>query len=224
MSPRRFKKLRVIVLMQEELMPPETLEGVEDKRSQPWRTEYDVVSTLRAMGHEAWSIGVGSELGIIRKAIHDHKPHVAFNLLEEFDGYPLFDQHVVSFLELMKQQYTGCNPRGLTLARRQGPNQENDGIPPNPRAAFCRVPVGPQRPFARAELRFPLFVKSLSDEGSAGIAQASVVRDNEKLKSVWNSSIVRIRPRRSQKSTLKGREIYVGVIGNQNSKLTPRGS
>ena len=64
MSPRRFRKLRVIVLMQEELMPPETLDGVEDKRSQPWRTEYDVVSTLRAMGHEAWPIGVGSELGI----------------------------------------------------------------------------------------------------------------------------------------------------------------
>jgi hypothetical protein len=49
MSPRQFKKLRVIVLMQAELMPPETLDGVEDKRSQPWRTEYDVVSTLRAM-------------------------------------------------------------------------------------------------------------------------------------------------------------------------------
>jgi hypothetical protein len=71
MSPRQFKKLRVIVLMQAELMPPETLDGVEDKRSQPWRTEYDVVSTLRAMGHEAWPIGVGSELGAIRKAIHE---------------------------------------------------------------------------------------------------------------------------------------------------------
>ena len=42
---------------------------------------------------------------------------MTFNLLEEFDGYPHFDQHVVSFLELMKQKYTGCNPRGLTLAR-----------------------------------------------------------------------------------------------------------
>jgi hypothetical protein len=25
--------------------------------------------------------------------------------------------HVVSYLELRKQPYTGCNPRGLTLAR-----------------------------------------------------------------------------------------------------------
>jgi D-alanine-D-alanine ligase len=29
----------------------------------------------------------------------------------------LFDQHVVSYLELMKHRYTGCNPRGMTLAR-----------------------------------------------------------------------------------------------------------
>ncbi|HMH44420.1 MAG TPA: hypothetical protein VK557_13100, partial [Pyrinomonadaceae bacterium] len=39
--------------------------------------------------------------------------HFSFNLLEEFHGYPLYDQHVVSYLELMKQPYTGCNPRGL---------------------------------------------------------------------------------------------------------------
>ena len=42
---------------------------------------------------------------------------IAFNLVEEFDGIGHFDQHVVSYLELRKQPYTGCNPRGLTLAR-----------------------------------------------------------------------------------------------------------
>ncbi len=28
-----------------------------------------------------------------------------------------YDQHIASFLELMKVPYTGCNPRGLVLAR-----------------------------------------------------------------------------------------------------------
>ena len=28
----------------------------------------------------------------------------------------VYDQHVVSYLELMRQPYTGCNPRGLMLA------------------------------------------------------------------------------------------------------------
>ena len=110
-----IKKLRVIVLAREDLLPPDTLDGVENKEQAPWRTEYDVISTLKDMGHEVLPVGVSNELGVIRQAIENHQPHVAFNLLEEFDGYPLFDQHVVSYLELRKQKYTGCNPRGLTL-------------------------------------------------------------------------------------------------------------
>ena len=68
------------------------------------------------MGHEVYPIGLYNQLNVIGNALMEHKPHIAFNLLEEFHGYPLYDQHVVSYLELMKQAYTGCNPRGLTLA------------------------------------------------------------------------------------------------------------
>ena len=214
MSPRQFKKLRVIVLMQAELMPPETLDGVEDKRSQPWRTEYDVVSTLRAMGHEAWPIGVGSELGAIRKAIHDHKPHVAFNLLEEFDGYPLFDQHVVSYLELMNQRYTGCNPRGLTLARDKALTKK---VMAYHRIHVPRFAVFPMRRngIRPRRLRYPLFVKSLSDEGSVGIAQASVVRDDEKLKERVDFIHRQNQTHAIAEEYIEGREIYVAVIGNE---------
>jgi D-alanine-D-alanine ligase len=109
------RKLRVIALVRDDLIPPDTLNGIEEKESQEWRAEYDVVSTLRKLGHEVWPVGVRNELTVIRDATEEHKPHVVFNLLEEFDGYPLFDQHVVSYLELSKQRYTGCNPRGLTL-------------------------------------------------------------------------------------------------------------
>ena len=38
MKGKHQRKLRIIVLLQRELMPPETLEGVEDKERQPWRT------------------------------------------------------------------------------------------------------------------------------------------------------------------------------------------
>jgi len=156
---------------------------------------------------------VRSELGVIRKAIQDHKPHVAFNLLEEFDGYPLFDQHVVSFLELLKQKYTGCNPRGLTLARDKALTKKILAYHRIYVPRFEVFPVG--RNGRPNRLTFPLFVKSLSDEGSAGIAQASVVRDNEKLK-----ERVEFIHRQNQTAAIaeefiEGREIYVGVIGNR---------
>jgi len=214
MSPRRFRRLRVIVLMQKELIPPDSLDGVEDKRTQPWRTEYDVLATLRSMGHEAWPIGVGGELGAIREAIHNHQPHVTFNLLEEFDGYPLFDQHVVSYLELIKQKYTGCNPRGLTLARDKALTKK---VMAYHRIHVPRFAVFPMSRNGRrpSRLRFPLFVKSLSDEGSAGIAQASVVRDDEKLRERVDFIHRQNQTAAIAEEFIEGREIYVGVLGNQ---------
>src|SRR5206468_5392242 len=162
--------LRVIALVQDNLIPPDTLEGIENKEKQDWRAEYDVVSTLRGIGHEVWPIGVRNELGVIREATEEHKPHVVFNLLEEFDGYPLFDQHVVSYLELSKQRYTGCNPRGLTLTHDKALAKKILAYHRihSPRFAVFPVNRKVQRP---NRLRFPLFVKSLSDEGSVGIAQ-----------------------------------------------------
>ena len=94
----------MLVITHEDLIPPDTLDGVENKEKELWRTEYDVISTLREMGHDVVPAGVRAELGVIQEALERHKPHVAFNLLEEFDGYPFFDQHVVSYLELKKQK------------------------------------------------------------------------------------------------------------------------
>ncbi|HSE37501.1 MAG TPA: ATP-grasp domain-containing protein [Blastocatellia bacterium] len=211
-KPKR--KLRIIALVREDLIPPDTLEGIENKEKEEWRTEYDVVSTLRGMGHEVHAVGVRSELSPIRKALEEYKPHVAFNLLEEFDGYPLFDQHVVSYLELKKQKYTGCGPRGLTLTRDKALAKK---ILAYHRIYVPRFAVFPanrkvQRP---NRLRYPLFVKSVSDEGSAGIAQASIVRDDEKLKERVNFIHRQNETPAIAEEYIEGREIYVGVIGNE---------
>jgi D-alanine-D-alanine ligase len=208
------RKLRVIALVRDDLIPPDTLDGIESKESQEWRAEYDVVSTLRRLGHEVWPIGVRNELGVIREAIEKHSPHVAFNLLEEFDGYPLFDQHVVSYLELSKQQYTGCNPRGLTLTHDKALTKKI--------LAYhrIRVPHWAVFPMNRKvnrprRLKFPLFVKSLSDEGSVGIAHASIVRDDDKLQERVDFIHRQNGTPAMAEEYIEGREIYVGVIGNQ---------
>ena len=53
----------------------------------------------------------------MRDGIESFKPHVAFTLLEKYHGDVIYDQNVASYLELMQVPYTGCNPRGLLLAR-----------------------------------------------------------------------------------------------------------
>src|SRR5262249_15299315 len=75
-----MKRLRVLVLMHPDLVPPESLEGRSEKEIFEWKTEYDVVSTLRAAGHDVKPLGVQDELKPIRYQIENWKPHIVFNL------------------------------------------------------------------------------------------------------------------------------------------------
>ena len=112
-----MKASRVLVLLHPNLMPPDSLKGYSEQEIHVWKTEYDVVSTLRANGHDVRPLGVQDELKPIRDEIESWKPDVVFNLLEQFHGETAYDQNVASYLELLRVPYTGCNPRGLMLAR-----------------------------------------------------------------------------------------------------------
>ena len=213
-------KLRVLALMHRHLVPPDAIEEGTDITAAAWRTEYDVVSTLTAMGHEVRNLPVHDDLGDIRRASEEWKPHIAFNLLEGFDDITIFDQNVVSHLELLKLSYTGCNPRGLLLARDKSLSKKL--------LAYHRIHV-PEfevfrigRPIRRSKrLTFPLMVKSLTQEASIGISQASVVDNDEKLKervafiheSIGTAAIV--------EQYIEGRELYVGIFGNQALQALP---
>ena len=213
-------KLRILALLHRHLIPPEKVEEGTDIKSAPWRTEYDVVSTLGAMGHEVQNLPVHDDLGQIRRASAEWKPHIAFNLLEAFDDVAIFDQNVVSHLELLKLSYTGCNPRGLLLARDKALSKKLLAYHRIPVPEFDVVRAG--RPVRRPKrLSFPLIVKSLTQEASIGISQASVVDSDEKLnervkfihESVGTAAIV--------EQYIEGRELYVGIVGNQALQALP---
>jgi D-alanine-D-alanine ligase len=213
MNLKSQRPFRVMVLVQHDLIPPDTLEGKSQNEIGRWKTEYDVVSTLKSMGHDVRPVGIYNNLNVISEAIEEFKPDVAFNLIEEFDGYPLFDQHVVSYLELKRQSYTGCNPRGLTLAR--------DKVLTKKILAFHRIHVPEFAFFPRnrkvrrpTRLKFPLLVKSAFVEGSAGIAQASIVRDDEKLVERVEFIHRQTNSPAIAEQYIEGREIYLGLIGN----------
>jgi D-alanine-D-alanine ligase len=213
MSSKPKQRLRIIVLVHKDCVPPDSLEGVSEKDQLLYKTEYDVVSTLKEMGHDVQPLGLYDDLGVISTAIQDFNPQIAFNLLEEFHGYPLYDQHVVSFLELMRQPYTGCNPRGLTLAHDKALSKM---VLAYHRVLTPRFVVFPMnRKIARPRrLKFPLLVKSVSEEGSVGIARASVVNDDEKLRERVEFIHRQTRTHAIAEQYIAGREIYVGVLGN----------
>jgi D-alanine-D-alanine ligase len=195
-------------------MPPDTIpEGIE-KEKQPWRTEYDVLSTLKSLGHDVAAVGVRSDLEVIAKAREEHKPQIAFNLLEDFEGQALYDQHVVSYLELVKQPYTGCNPRGLTIAHDKALTKKILSYHRIAVPGFAVFPIG-QKVVRPRRLNFPLLVKSVVEEGSVGISQASVVSDDQKLAERVEFIHRQTNSHAIAEQYIEGREIYVGVIGNR---------
>jgi len=213
------KSLRVLALVHENLVPPAGAKA-EEAANAPWRTEFDVVKCLSRLGHDVQTLGIGGELNPIRKAIDEFKPDISFNLLEAFDDVSTWDQNVVGYLELLKTRYTGCNSRGMLLGR--------DKALAKKLLSYHRIRVAEFAIAARGatfrrpkRLAFPLFVKSLTMDSSIGISQASVVENEDKLQervrfvheSIGTDALV--------ERYIEGRELYVGILGNQRLRALP---
>jgi D-alanine-D-alanine ligase len=215
-----MRSLRVLVLMHPDFMPPESADGYTPQEINVWKTEYDVVSTLRAAGHDVRPLGVQEEIKSMRDEIEGFKPHVVFTLLEEFHYQTAYDQHIASFLELMKVPYTGCNPRGLVLARGKDLSKT---LVHHRRIAVPAFAVFPMHRKVRRppRLALPLIVKSLNEDGSHGISQASIVDTDEKLAERVAFIHERIETAAIAEQFIEGRELYVGILGNNRLRALP---
>jgi len=215
-----LKRQRIIVLVHESLIPPEDITKLSEAEVEPFKTEYDVREGLRWLGHEVLMVGLSDELAPLRNALEELKPHVVFNLLEEFGGQAIFDAHVVGYLELQRTPYTGCNPRGLLLARDKALSKKV--------LAYHRIQVPRFRVFPRyrkirrpKRLEFPLIVKSLIEEGSYGIAQASLVHNDKALEERVSFIHEKILTDAVVEQYIPGRELYVSVLGNHRLQVLP---
>ena len=214
-----MKRLRILALVHDHLVPPADTTGIDVLEAE-WKMEYDVIETLREIGHDVRVLGLRDDLIGIRPTIGLFKPHIIFNLMEAFAGVTTFDQNVVSYLELLRMPYTGCNPRGLILARDKALSKKLLAYHRIRVPDFTVVRRG-RKPLLSKRLRFPLIVKSLFFEASAGISQASVVENADQLvrrvqfihDNLGTAAIV--------EQFIDGRELYVGVLGNERLDVYP---
>ena len=94
--------------------------------------------------------------------------------------------------------------------------------------AYHRIPVPafavfPMRRKVKrpARLGFPLIVKSVSEDASIGIAQASVVENDEKLEERVLFIHEKVGTDALVEQYIEGRELYVGVLGNDRLRVLP---
>jgi D-alanine-D-alanine ligase len=212
------KTYRVLVLVHKALVPREDVAAADVNPE--WRMEWDVVTTLRGRGHELLVIGVHDDLTPIRQSIDEFKPAIVFNLMEAFADIGVFDQNVVSYLELLRVPYTGCNPRGLTLSRDKALARKLLAYHRIPSPDFTVVPLN-RRPVLPKKLTYPMIVKSLTYESSIGISQASVVANEEQLNKRVKYIHDTILTPAIVEQFIDGRELYVGVLGNHRLRVFP---
>lgn len=215
-----MKKLRVMLLVHSDLIPPNDVTGPDDPRLDDCDTEYDVKQALLALGHEVRVVGAYDELAPIRQTLEEWQPDIVFNLLEEFAGRGDFDYYVVSYLEMMGVAYTGCKPRGLLLARDKALSKKLLKYHHIRAPEFAVFPRS--RAYKRhAHLPYPLIVKSLTEEGSVGIAQASFVETEEQLKERIRIIHETTKTDAIAEQYIPGRELYVTLLGQTRLQCLP---
>jgi len=131
-----------------------------------------------------------------------------------------FDQNVVSYLELLHLPYTGCNPRGLLLARDKPLCKQLLSYHriSSPQFAVFRRGIKVRLP---RKIKYPLFVKSTTEDASLGISQASIVTDKAQLKQRIQFVHDQVQTDALVEEYIEGRELYVGVMGNDRLTRLP---
>lgn len=213
--------MKVLLLVHTDLIPPENVVETDyDWDKVPWVTEFEVRECLKKLKKDLLVLGVTEDLMKIRNAIKEFQPDIVFNLLEEFKGEAVFDQHIVSYLELLDVPYTGCNPKGMTLGRDKALSKKILTYHKIKTPKFTVYPKNKsQKSFKMRQT--PLIVKCLNEEASLGLSQASIVKTEEKLKERVEFIHKNFNTAAIAEEYIPGKEFFVGVYGNYSIKSLP---
>lgn len=207
-------------MVHEALVPPNDIAGLDESEIDKFRTEYNALAALQNLGHKILVVGIGDRLTELRTSIRDFKPHIVFNLLDEFSGIDSYDHYVVAYLELKRQRYTGCNPRGMMISRDKVLTKQVLASHRIATPRFRLFPFGKRYREPR-RLRYPLFVKSATEDASLGIAQASLVEEPNALKERVEFIHEHVQSDALVEEYIDGRELYIGVLGNLRLTTLP---
>jgi D-alanine-D-alanine ligase len=189
---------------------------VGDWSSDEPEMEYQIAHALRERGHDVRLLGVSDDLQYLVRCLDEWQPDLVFNGAEAFRGNEALEYLLPGLLEAEGYRYTGAPPLALQVTRNKAMSKKvlaYFGVQ-TPGFLTYRLHETVEK---SPDLRFPLIVKPLQTDASAGIARASVVQDVTTL----SERVAFIHERFGQgaiaEEFIDGRELYVGVIGNGDS-------
>ncbi len=214
--------MKVLVLfdVDRRLEPDETFTMRELRKEEAKPTEADVITALRALGHEVEMLPVYDQVSVMFDRVTAFAPDVVFNLCESFFLERAHEPNVPALLELMKMRYTGAGPDALLLCK--------DKALAKKVLAFHKIRVAGfvvserSRPLKKLKrFRFPAFVKPLGEESSDGIARASYARNE--ADALERAHFIHTSHERDAliEEYIDGRELTVSVLGNPRPLALP---
>ena len=182
--------------------------------------EYDVARALLANGHDVLMVGIGNELGPLIDRLAEFGPKIVFNGCEAFRGNARHEYAIAAVLEMHGYAHTGSPPTALLVARNKSLTKKVLAYHGIRVPAFAEFHPGETlvRP---SELRFPLIVKPLLEDASVGIAQASVVENDDTLAERVRFIHEKFTQAAIVEELVEGRELYAGLIGNDKVEVLP---
>jgi D-alanine-D-alanine ligase len=175
--------------------------------------EYQIAHALRERGHEVRLLGVCDDLQYLIHCLREWDPDLVFNGAEAFRGNESLEYLLPGVLEAEGYRYTGAPPLALQVTRNKAMSKKVLAYFGVPSPGFMTYRLHEQVEKA-PDLAFPLIVKPLQADASAGIAQASVVQDLTALRERVSFIHERFSQGAITEEFVDGRELYVGVIGN----------
>ena len=195
-----------------------TIRALRGEEGKPM--EADVISCLRALGHDVDRLAVYDDVRGLFDRISSFGPDVVFNMCETFYLDRAHEPNIPGLLDLMKVRYTGAGPEALLLCKDKALAKKLLAFHGVHVAGFVVSPK--TRPLRRLRrFRFPAFVKPLGEEGSSGISKASYARDEaealERAAFIHKSFECDV----LIEEYVEGRELTVGVLGNPRPLALP---
>ncbi len=199
--------------------PDDWPEGSEaGRRGRRKSDAQEIAGVLARGGHEVFSVVVdGSRDCLVKLAAVE--ADLVFNLVEGFGEDDTKEPCVAGYYDLLGLRYTGSGLRGLSLAMDKALTKKVlhfHGIPTPQFVTLYRGRLG----WAH-DVEFPVIVKPVREDGSVGIGFKALVGSIKDL-------MERIDELHSDfdhpvliEQYIDGREIYVGVMGNEKPAAFP---
>src|SRR5215469_5567210 len=178
----------------------------------------EIFEALEKLGHEPTYLHLDGEDKSLT-ALAKHETDLFFNIVESYAGDDTMEMHVAAYLDLLGQPYTGAGPQGLYLAQDKGVAKklfQFYGIR-TPYFATCYQ----GKLDHSQDISFPLIIKPVSEDGSLGIDKGSVVGSVKELMERIHYVQEEFNSPALIEEYIEGREIYAGVLGNQNPEVLP---